>query len=60
MAYEEARDSDSIWAHAAERLAIDKSPDGILKQLSRRCESQGYEFVESEYEKEKPPEGGFS
>jgi len=28
--YSEARAQDSIWAHAAERLSIDPSPDGIL------------------------------
>lgn len=28
--YSEARAQDSIWAHAAERLSIDRSPDGIL------------------------------
>lgn len=28
--YTEARANDSIWAHAAERLSPDKSPDGIL------------------------------
>ncbi len=30
IAYEEARASDSIWAHAAERLSVDKTPNGIL------------------------------
>jgi hypothetical protein len=28
--YTEARANDSVWAHAAERLSLDKSPDGIL------------------------------
>lgn len=28
--YSEARAQDSVWAHAAERLSLDKSPDGIL------------------------------
>ncbi|WGS43147.1 hypothetical protein LFL97_06360 [Burkholderia sp. JSH-S8] len=28
--YSEARAQDSVWAHAAERLSFDKSPDGIL------------------------------
>lgn len=34
IAYEEARACDSIWAHAAERLAVDKSPDGILDYIA--------------------------
>lgn len=28
--YSEARAQDSVWAHAAERMSLDKSPDGIL------------------------------
>lgn len=28
--YSEARAQDSIWAHAAERMSLDKSPDGVL------------------------------
>lgn len=28
--YGEARAQDSVWAHVAERLSFDKSPDGIL------------------------------
>lgn len=28
--YSEARAQDSVWADAAERLSLDKSPDGIL------------------------------
>jgi hypothetical protein len=28
--YSEARAHDSVWAHAAERMSLDKSPDGIL------------------------------
>jgi hypothetical protein len=30
IAYEEARASGSVWAHAAERLAVNKTPEGIL------------------------------
>src|ERR1700688_1906579 len=33
IAYEEARAHDSVWAHAAERLAVDKSPEGILDYM---------------------------
>ncbi len=28
--YSEARAQDSVWAHAAERMSLDKSPDGLL------------------------------
>lgn len=34
IAYEEARAHDTIWAHAAERLAVDKTPDGILDYVA--------------------------
>lgn len=34
IAYEEARAHDSVWAHAAERLAVDKSPEGILDYMA--------------------------
>jgi hypothetical protein len=34
IAYEEARAHDSIWAHAAERLSVDNSPDGILDYMA--------------------------
>ncbi|RQP98903.1 hypothetical protein [Burkholderia stagnalis] len=34
IAYEEARAHDSIWAHAAERLGVDNSPDGILDYMA--------------------------
>lgn len=34
IAYEEARAHDSLWAHAAERLAVDKSSDGILDYMA--------------------------
>ena len=36
IAYEEARLSGSIWAHAAERLAADKTPAGILDYIAMR------------------------
>ena len=31
--YTEARAQDSVWAHAAERMSLDKSPDGILDYI---------------------------
>jgi hypothetical protein len=34
IAYEEARAHDSIWAHAAERLGVNNSPDGILDYMA--------------------------
>ena len=34
ISYEEARAHDSIWAHAAERLGVDNSPDGILDYMA--------------------------
>jgi hypothetical protein len=34
IAYEEARAHNTIWAHAAERLAVDKTPEGILDYMA--------------------------
>lgn len=34
--YSEARAQDSIWAEAAERMGIDKSPDGILSYIAQK------------------------
>lgn len=34
IAYEDARERNTIWAHAAERLAVDKTPAGILDYVA--------------------------
>ncbi|CAG9170407.1 hypothetical protein [Cupriavidus pinatubonensis] len=49
IAYEEARAHDTIWAHAAERLAVDKTPDGILDYVA------GYIAGEAQIYGRRPP-----
>lgn len=34
VAYEAARKNDTLWAHAAEKLGVDKSPAGILDYVA--------------------------
>lgn len=49
IAYEEARAHDTIWAHAAERLAVDKTPAGILDYFA------GYIAGEAQVYGRRPP-----
>lgn len=41
--YSEARAQDSVWAHAAERLSLDKSPDGILCYIAEIIKQDDYQ-----------------
>lgn len=34
IAYEAARKNNTLWAHAAERLGVDKSPNGVLNYVA--------------------------
>jgi len=34
VAYEAARKNDTLWAHAAERMGVDSSPEGVLDYVA--------------------------